>query len=683
MSRIKNLHNYDIQYLKGVGPKRAELYHKIGIHTLYDLLYYFPRNYIDVTSPAPIASVPLDTPCAIVATVISKSGEQRIRKGMSLYKVKVTDYSTEMTITFFNTKYLVEKLEIGKQYLFYGKVTGNFLKREMSSPLCEDIHSSEHMLPVYPLTEGLTGNILKNNISAVLSQIDDSFTDPLPDSLRKEYGLCHLRFALETIHFPKSDYDLSVARRRLIFDELLSLQLGLAQLKQRARKQTKAVMTNADLNDFYQSLPFSPTGAQRRAIDEVAHDMARTIPMNRLVQGDVGSGKTLVAAAACLIAQKNGWQSALMAPTEILAEQHFRSLSSLLKGSGVRIGLLTGAMTAAQKREVTRQIHEGTLDLIIGTHALIQDKVQFSALGLVVTDEQHRFGVEQRNLLAGKGDHPHILVMSATPIPRTLALIIYGDLDVSIIDELPPGRQVIHTYAIDSSKRMRAFGFVKKHLQEGRQAYIVCPLVEQGESDLKSAVQYEQLLRDQYFPEYRVGLLHGKMKASEKDKIMRAFQCGEIDLLVSTTVIEVGVDVPNAVIMLIENAERFGLSQLHQLRGRVGRGSYQSYCILVSDAKNKEALGRLGIMCKTTDGFAIAEFDLKQRGPGDFFGHKQHGLPELKIADMMNDIELINLTKNVSERLLEQDPDLSHAEHRGLREMTEQLFSHVGDAGLN
>ncbi len=647
------------------------------------MLYYFPRSYIDVTSPAPIASVPLDTPCAIVATVIAKSAEQRIRKGMSLYKVKVTDYATEMTITFFNTKYLVEKLQIGKQYLFYGKVTGNFLKREMSSPMCEDISSTEHMLPVYPLTEGLTGNILKNNVRAVLSQIDDSFADPLPDSLRTQYGLCHLRFALESIHFPKSDYDLSVARRRLIFDELLSLQLGLAQLKRRARKQTRIHMEPVDLSGFYQSLPFSPTGAQTRAIEEAAHDMTGKVPMNRLVQGDVGSGKTLVAAAACLIACKNGWQSALMAPTEILAEQHYRSLSSLLEGTGVRIGLLTGSLSATEKREVTRQITEGELDLVIGTHALIQDKVRFSTLGLVVTDEQHRFGVEQRSMLASKGENPHMLVMSATPIPRTLALIIYGDLDVSIIDELPPGRQVIHTYAIDSAKRMRAFGFVKKHIDEGRQAYIVCPLVEQGESDLKSAIQYERLLRERYFPQYRVGLLHGKMKAAEKDKVMRAFQHGEIDILVSTTVIEVGVDVPNAVIMLIENAERFGLSQLHQLRGRVGRGEYQSYCILVSDAQNQEARDRLGVMCQTTDGFAIAEFDLKQRGPGDFFGHKQHGLPELKIADMMNDVALIHLTKSVSEELLAEDPDFTEPEHKGLREMTERLFSQVEEAGLN
>lgn len=647
------------------------------------MLYYFPRSYIDVTSPAPIASVPLDTPCAIVATVIAKSAEQRIRKGMSLYKIKVTDYATEMTITFFNTKYLVEKLQIGKQYLFYGKVTGNFLKREMSSPMCEDISSSEHMLPVYPLTEGLTGNILKNNVREVLSQIDDSFADPLPDSLRTQYGLCHLRFALESIHFPKSDYDLSVARRRLIFDELLSLQLGLVQLKRRARKQTRIHMEPVDLSGFYQSLPFSPTGAQTRAIEEVAHDMTGKVPMNRLVQGDVGSGKTLVAAAACLIACKNGWQSALMAPTEILAEQHYRSLSSLLEGTGVRIGLLTGSLSATEKREVTRQITEGELDLVIGTHALIQDKVQFSTLGLVVTDEQHRFGVEQRSMLASKGENPHMLVMSATPIPRTLALIIYGDLDVSIIDELPPGRQVIHTYAIDSAKRMRAFGFVKKHIDEGRQAYIVCPLVEQGESDLKSAIQYERLLRERYFPQYRVGLLHGKMKAAEKDKVMRAFQHGEIDILVSTTVIEVGVDVPNAVIMLIENAERFGLSQLHQLRGRVGRGEYQSYCILVSDAQNQEARDRLGVMCQTTDGFAIAEFDLKQRGPGDFFGHKQHGLPELKIANMMNDVALIHLTKSVSEELLAEDPDFTAPEHKGLREMTERLFSQVEEAGLN
>ena len=602
---------------------------------------------------------------------------------MSLYKVKVTDYATEMTITFFNTKYLVEKLQIGKQYLFYGKVTGNFLKREMASPMCEDIFSTEHMLPVYPLTEGLTGNILKNNVQAVLEKLEDSFDDPLPDSLRTQYGLCHLRFALESIHFPKSDYDLSLARRRLIFDELLSLQLGLAQLKQHTRTRTKIHMKPADLSDFYRSLPFFPTGAQRRVIEEAARDMIRDIPMNRLVQGDVGSGKTLIAAACCLIACKNGWQSALMAPTEILAEQHYRSLSSLLAGTGMRIGLLTGSLSAAQKREVTRQIAEQELDLVIGTHALIQDKVQFPALGLVVTDEQHRFGVGQRSMLAAKGENPHRLVMSATPIPRTLALIIYGDLDVSIIDELPPGRQVIHTYAIDSAKRMRAFGFVKKHIDEGRQAYIVCPLVEQGESDLKSATQYEQLLREKYFPQYRVGLLHGKMKPADKEKTMRAFQSGEIDILVSTTVIEVGVDVPNAVIMLIENAERFGLSQLHQLRGRVGRGEHQSYCILVSDARNREAVDRLGVMCRTTDGFAIAEFDLKQRGPGDFFGHKQHGLPELKIADMMNDAELIHLTKTVSEELFAADPGLTAPDHQGLRQMTERLFARVEETGLN
>ncbi|WP_312642730.1 ATP-dependent DNA helicase RecG [Hydrogenoanaerobacterium sp.] len=664
-----------IRFLKGVGEKRGVLYGRLGISTINDLVHYYPRAYIDFSQPQAIASAPYDKPCAIVATVVAKTGEQRIRKGLSLFKVTVTDGVTDMIVTFFNAKYTVDALKSDTEYLFYGKVGGRLTRREMTAPMVLLYDASQSFLPVYPLTAGLSSKMIGANAAQALELIQDSIEDPLPDDIRRRYELCHSTFALCNIHQPSSENALETARKRLIFEELLILNFSMSSLRTGNKAETGAKMHDVPLNAFYAALPFSPTGAQARVIAECTADLCGKAPMNRLIQGDVGSGKTLVGAACAYFTLRNGCQSAMMAPTEILAEQHYRTLTALLSPVGVRIGLLTGSLTAAQKRAVKAELAAGEIDFIVGTHALLQDNVSFQRLGLVITDEQHRFGVAQRLTLSQKGSNPHVLVMSATPIPRTLALIIYGDLDVSVIDELPKGRQPIKTYIIDSAKRHRAYGFIKRHLDTGQQGYIVCPLVEQGEADLglESATEYAQKLTEQDFRSYCVGVLHGKMKPADKDKVMRAFAAGEIQLLVSTTVIEVGVDVPNATVMLIENAERFGLSQLHQLRGRIGRGSNESSCILVSDRD----IERLAVIKGTSDGFKISEEDLKLRGPGDFFGSRQHGLPQLKIADMLTDIKLLRLAQNACAELLSADPTLSQPAHALLREQVQKMIANA------
>ncbi len=670
-----------IQYLKGVGPRRAELYHKLGIETVRQLLWHFPRSYVNFGGNTEIASVENDQICSVRAMVMTKSGEQRIRKGLSVFKVTAADDTAEITLVFYNTKYAVEALSIGQEYFFYGRIGGSGFRREMHTPQIFTLAEAERgmLSPVYPLTAGLTSRIVAANMVQALELTTGERTDFLPSEIRLKYQLCELEFALCQIHRPKDIASAEIAKRRLIFDEFLVLALALSSIRGKHSIETGYQMKEEPFEPFYASLPFRPTGAQEKAVVQSCRDMCREVPMNRLVQGDVGSGKTLVAAACCWFAWKNGFQSAMMAPTEILAMQHLETLRKFLAPFGMRVEALTSSMPAAVKRSIKNRLANGEIDLLVGTHAILSDGVDFLNLALVVTDEQHRFGVAQRVSLAQKGNHPHVLVMSATPIPRTLALMVYGDLDLSVIDELPPGRQPILTYRIGSDKRERAYSFIRKHLDMGLQAYMVCPLIEQGEVDmgLKPAAQYAKELADGPFSGYHVGLLHGKMKQSDKDTVMEDFKNGSLQLLVSTTVIEVGVDVPNAVIMAIENAERFGLSQLHQLRGRVGRGSQQSYCILLSDAKNSESRQRLGMMCKTNNGFEIAEFDLKLRGPGDFLGFRQHGLPQLAIADMAKDVGLLESAQQAAKDILQADPDLFR--HLKLKEQVQRIVKNVGE----
>lgn len=668
-----------IQYLTGVGPKRAALYQKLDIHTVQDLLYYFPRSYIDLTAPCDIAAMPLFEQCAVRARVVAKSAPQYIRRGMTLFRVKVADDSGSMVITFFNAKYAVEALKYDTEYIFYGRSGGTLTRREMASPSIYPADLPNALIPVYPLTQGLSSKMVGANIAQALQLLGEELDDPIPDFIRQEYHLCHLQFALRNIHLPTDRESAEIARRRLIFEELLMLALSLRSVRDDTYTQTSYVCGKADLQPFFDLLPFTLTGAQQRAIDQVRQDLAKNTPMNRLVQGDVGSGKTMVAAAASYIAFQNHYMSALMAPTEILAQQHYHGLSRLLEPLGMRLGLLCGSMTAKEKRDIKERIALGMVDLVIGTHALISKDVDLPNLALVVTDEQHRFGVRQRASLSEKSNHPHTLVMSATPIPRTLALMIYGDLDVSSIDELPPNRQPVKTYVISSKIKERAYNFLKDHLDRGLQGYIVCPLVEAMETtpaNLQNAEEYADKLARGPFLNYRVGVLHGKMRAKDREAIMQQFASGEIQLLVSTTVIEVGVDVPNAVIMMVENAERFGLSQLHQLRGRVGRGSVQSYCILVSDTQNPDTKQRLQVLHQTNDGFKVAEYDLKARGPGDFLGKRQHGLPQLKIADLSSSMDTMEQVQQAAQQIHEHP--LSAGEKALLQQRIQHILSTVG-----
>lgn len=668
-----------IQYLTGVGPKRAALYQKLDIHTVRDLLYYFPRSYIDLTAPCDIAAMPLFEQCAVRARVVAKSAPQYVRRGMTLFRVKVADDSGSMVITFFNAKYAVEALKYDTEYIFYGRSGGTLTRREMASPSIYPADLPNALIPVYPLTQGLSSKMVGANISQALQLLGEELDDPIPAFIRQEYHLCHLQFALRKIHLPTDRESAEIARRRLIFEELLMLALSLRSVRDDTYTQTSYVCGKADLQPFFDQLPFTLTGAQQRAIDQVRQDLAKNTPMNRLVQGDVGSGKTMVAAAASYIAFQNHYMSALMAPTEILAQQHYHGLSKLLEPLGMRLGLLCGSMTAKEKRDIKERIALGMVDLVIGTHALISKDVDLPNLALVVTDEQHRFGVRQRASLSEKSNHPHTLVMSATPIPRTLALMIYGDLDVSSIDELPPNRQPVKTYVISSKIKERAYNFLKDHLNRGLQGYIVCPLVEAMETtpaNLQNAEEYADKLARGPFQNYRVGVLHGKMRAKDREAIMQQFASGEIQLLVSTTVIEVGVDVPNAVIMMVENAERFGLSQLHQLRGRVGRGSVQSYCILISDTQNPDTKQRLQVLHQTNDGFKVAEYDLKARGPGDFLGKRQHGLPQLKIADLSSSMDTMEQVQQAAQQIHEHP--LSAGEKALLQQRIQHILSTVG-----
>lgn len=672
---MASLFQKEIVELKGVGEKRSQLFIKLGAPTVGALLRFYPRDYEDWSNPISLAQASAEQVCVVRVTVVSSVSEQRIRSGMTLYKLRATDGQHDVLITYFNNRYIKEMLVEGREYLLRGKVTGTLLRREMANPDFMPANRPLPLRPIYRQTAGLSSRQISSAVRSALGMLPNPLPDPLPEPMREACHLCELRFALENIHFPKDREALEQARRRLIFEELLVLQIGLLRLKSRGRQQTSLHMEVDASEEFFHSLPFVPTNAQKRAVAECMRDMQGDSPMNRLLQGDVGSGKTAVAAALCHSAIASGMQVAFMAPTEILARQHFATMSGLLEPFHLRVALLTGSVPAVKRREILEQLREGKIHLLVGTHAILNESVAFRRLGLVVTDEQHRFGVAQRAALTQKGDHPHILVMSATPIPRTLALMIYGDLELSVLNELPPGRQKTETYVIDSSKRARAFGFLRKKIEAGRQCYIICPLIEDSESDMASVTQYAKDLQEKWFLANTVGVLHGKMRPAEKERAMEDFTAGRTDILVSTTVVEVGVDVPNAVVMLIENAERYGLSQLHQLRGRIGRGTEKSTCILVSDAQNEEAQKRLRVMCETTDGFRIADEDLRLRGPGDFFGARQHGLPELKIADMSADFALLQLAQGEAKELLARDPVMEMPEHRGLRAEVRQLFT--------
>ena len=673
----------DIRSIKGIGEQRAKALNKLGITTLRDLISWFPRKYDDRRQAKRIADlVPGESAC-VAAMIAAEPKVSHIRKGMDLVKVRAVDESGVLDITFFNQTWLKNQLIQGETYIFYGKAEGNLLRKTMASPIVEREGRGEftgRIVPIYPLTAGVSQLILSRSIRQGLDACADILPDVLPDQVRQDHHLCRIGFAYENIHFPEDEKALDLARRRLAFEELFFFTIGLQRLRNRRETVQVTPCKTVDMDAFYGALPFILTDAQRRCVEEALADMRSGKPMNRLCQGDVGSGKTMVAAACVYFMVKNGRQAALMAPTEILAQQHYNGLAPLLESLGIRCALLTGSTKAAVKRSIAAQLASGEIDFAIGTHALITEGVEYADLGLVVTDEQHRFGVAQRAALAAKGQHPHTLVMSATPIPRTLALILYGDLDVSVIDQLPPGRHPIETYSVPGSYHPRVYNFIRKLVAEGRQAYIVCPMVEENDElpdERKAVTAYAQKLQAEVFPDLRVAFVHGKMKSKEKDAVMAAFANHETDILVSTTVIEVGVDVPNAAVMVIENAERFGLSQLHQLRGRVGRGKHQSYCILISDSQNEETKQRLKVMTKTSDGFKIAEEDLRLRGPGDFFGERQHGLPGLRIADIGCDTQLLKEAQQAAEELLEKDPDLR--DHPAAAERVAELFAQASD----
>lgn len=669
-----------VRYLKGVGPKTAERFEKLGILTLSDLLCHYPRRYLDFSKPYSIAEAPADTECVVKAEVFAKPGGRILPGGRRMERITAGDNVSSLEITWFNNPYAAQKLELGQEYYFQGIVTGGMLRRQMVNPQVRtdaQVKSSPFEA-VYPQTEGLTSSAIAKCVRQLLPHAE-LLPDPLPSEMLKKYRLLSKADAVRAIHCPATEEEAFAARRRLIYEELLVLQLGIGRMKNHGAASTGAPMKKADASPFWESLSFSPTGAQRRAVEEILTDMSGETSMNRLLQGDVGSGKTLVAAAAIWACIRAGYQAALLAPTEILASQHAENLNRLLSPFGMRVALLTGGMKAAARRTTLAAIRDDEADLIVGTHAILSEGVEFARLGLAVVDEQHRFGVRQRGLLAEKAANPHLLVMSATPIPRTLGLLMYGDLDISILDELPPGRKPVKTRCITGKKRADLYGFLDREIDSGRQVYIVCPAIEDaGGSGLNAVKSYYEDIAKAYLPDRRVGLMHGKLKPKEKAEVMDDFKSGRLDALVSTTVIEVGVDVPNATVMVIENAERYGLSALHQLRGRVGRGVAESWCFLVSDNASESVQKRLKFLCSTSDGFAVAQYDLETRGPGDFFGSRQHGLPTLQIADLMNDTRTLHAAQSEAVALLAEDPLLERPEHALLARQVEQMFDKAG-----
>lgn len=673
----------EITYLKGVGPKKAELYKKLRIETVEGLTELYPRDYVDFTDTKSIREAEIGEICAFRAVVASKRYPSGYSGRVSVYKALLTDGEGEIMAVFFNSQYTFDRLNLNQEYIFYGKIGGDLMGLQISSPQFV-LPNEEGLIPKYPLTSGLTNAAVIANMKTALVLVKRE--ERLSEKITERFGLLGADEAMRKIHFPKSRDEYQAARKRLVFEELLTLKLGLSQLKNRGKTLSGAVMADVDMNRFYASLPFIPTNAQLNAVNDCIKDMKRLFPMNRLIQGDVGSGKTLVAAAAAYFARCNGFTTLVMAPTEVLARQHYDTFSCFLEPLGVTIGLLSGSMTAAEKKKMRKAAESGGIEVLIGTHALIQKSVEIKRLGLVIVDEQHRFGVGQRSALAEKGANPHIMAMSATPIPRTLALIVYGDLDVSILNEMPKGRIPVKTYAVDSSFHTRVYNFIKKHIAAGRQAFIVCPRVEQSEndqSDKKSAIEYYNKLTANEFAGIPTGLLYGKMKQADKDAVMNDFRDNKLKLLISTTVIEVGIDVPNAVVMLIENAEQFGLSQLHQLRGRVGRGSAESFCILMTDSKSEYTRARTKAMVDTTDGYKIADIDLQLRGPGNFFGREQSGLPPMRVADLADDAGQLDEIDRLAAEILRTDARLEKPENAGLRANVAKLFGSVDEYGWN
>lgn len=664
----------NIQFIKGVGEKRAKLFNSLGIFCVDSLIHFYPRKYEDWSASKSLEAVKSGETVSIKATLITPVKEAMIRRGLTLFKCKFSDGENVISVTIFNNKYLAKSLRIYEDYYLYGKIEKSLLNFSMNSPKIEKAENILAIQPVYPAKEKLTSRSISKIMKTALDELGE-IEETLDDEIMQKYSLISLDKAIKNIHFPNSAYDYLPARKRLIFEELLTLQLGLLKLKSNKKSETALVIKDDYSSEFEKLLPFNLTNAQKRTISECLQDMKSKYPCNRLVQGDVGSGKTAVAASLIYSVIKNGYQATMMAPTEILATQHYESLLKILAPAGINIRLLTGSTPAKEKKEIKKALFDGEIDLIIGTHALIQNDVAFKNLALVITDEQHRFGVKQRAQLAEKGEDVHTIVMSATPIPRTLGLILYGDLDISILDELPPGRQEIRTDVVDSRYHKRLYKFIKDAIARGEQCYIVCPAVEENETNIKSAEELADELANGEFKGYNLGILHGKMKPKDKEAIMKSFASGKVSLLVATTVVEVGVDVPNATIMVIENAERFGLSTLHQLRGRVGRGNKKSYCVLVSDAKGETARERLMTMKKYSDGFKIADTDLKLRGPGDFFGSRQHGLPELKIADMVEDMDTLQNAQECAKSILKNDFSLSN--HPALKNQMNKMFEKI------
>lgn len=675
-----------ITLLKGVGPARAKQFANLNIFTLRDLICHFPRGYEDRTRLVPIEKLAVGEPACFRAMVMNTPRTSHIRKGLDITKVQVADQTARLTLTFFNNRFAAEQLEYGREYIFYGAVTGDFIGYNMTNPVFEPLDSqpvtTRRVLPIYPLTAGLSNAAVLKAVTQALA-ICDPPAEILPEPVRQRYGILPAQQAYTAIHAPASMAEAELAKKRLIFEEFFVFSAGLSLMRAaRAEKRTEAY-TNLDMHPFYGVLPFTLTQAQKRAVEDILQDFSKGVPMNRLVQGDVGSGKTMVAAAAIYCTAGNHRQSALMAPTEILAEQHYESLRKLLAPLGIPVVLLTGSQPAKQKRTIREQILSGNAQVVVGTHALLTEDTQFQDLGLVVADEQHRFGVAQRSKLSAKGEAPHLLVMSATPIPRTLALLMYGDLDVSILDELPPGREAVDTFLVGESYRPRINAFIRKQVSEGHQCFVVCPAVEENEElGLKAATVWAETLQKTVFPDLRIALLHGQMKGAEKEAAMASFARGEADVMVATTVIEVGVDVPNATLMVIEDADRFGLSQLHQLRGRVGRGRAKSYCILTSHNRNPETLQRLKALCRTADGFKIAEEDLKLRGPGDFFGSRQSGLPAFRVADLSFDLATLKEAQAASAEWIDTCGASDAPEAAALRERIGELFQRA-DGTMN
>ena len=668
-----------ITILKGIGPAKAKQFENLNIFTLRDLICHFPRGYEDRTRLVTIAELQTDVPACFRAMVMNTPRTAHIRKGLDITRVQIADHTGRLNVTFFNNKFAAENLQYGREYVFYGAVSGDFVGYSMTNPVFESLDSqpvtTRRILPIYPLTAGLTNAAMLKAVRQALS-VCDVPAEILPESVRSRYGILPAQRAYYAIHEPGTMAEAEMAKKRLIFEEFFVFSAGLSLMRASRSDKKCPAYENQNLLPFYTSLPFSLTGAQKRAIDEILADLRAGKPMNRLIQGDVGSGKTMVAAAAAYCAVNNHHQAALMAPTEILAEQHYHSMKKLFEPLGIQVCLLTGSMTPKQKRQTREAIAAGEVDFAVGTHALLSDATTFADLGLVITDEQHRFGVSQRAKLSAKGADPHLLVMSATPIPRTLALLMYGDLEVSIIDELPPGRETVDTFLVNESYRARINAFIRKQVQEGHQCFVVCPAVEENEElGLKAATVWAETLQKTVFPDLRISLIHGQLKGAEKEAAMAAFARKEADVLVATTVIEVGVDVPNATLMVIEDADRFGLSQLHQLRGRVGRGGSKSYCILTSHNRNPETLQRLKAFCKTNDGFKIAEEDLKMRGPGDFFGSRQSGLPTFRVASLSMDLQTLKDAQEASAAWIDAEGTADTPEGIALRERIGDLFT--------